>query len=488
MNLASNQIAKPLGSHERFLPNAEEAGRRLIHSWIIYGPKQLNHFDPDSFPTGPLQQVACGVLHAMQEEGVKDLAGLIAYFAGAPEGPRMELIECNQGFAPMPSDCGPDLHKLREFNQAKQFQFLTWELNTTEGQESPRRAEILNQMAKLDAGGEDAGLATQLKIRAFDFDHHPEKPVPLFQLCGMALCTPGNLMNIQALPKAGKSAVVESKIAAIFNGDRQGPDTLGFSAENPKGYALIHFDTEQSRFDHDALIRRAVRRASITRTPEWFVSYSVADLDIRDRRLALRHAMHAAKETHGGIFAVMIDGIGDLCGDPNDSEESFSLVHELHALAITHDCVIITVLHENPGSESGKTRGHLGSQLERKAETNLRLAKDVAGITTIWAERARHCYLPKEQGPCFSWNHEAAMHTSCGTAGEIKSAANREKLQADAVAAFGDTESYRHADLLDAVCAAFDLKERAAKDRVRKWAIEGIIEKNSSGKYIITNP
>jgi hypothetical protein len=35
--------------------------------------------------------------------------------------------------------------------------------------------------------------------------------------------------------------------------------------------------------------------------------------------------------------------------------------------------LIVGVIHFNPGGE--KTRGHLGSQLERKAETNLRLDK-----------------------------------------------------------------------------------------------------------------
>jgi hypothetical protein len=118
----------------------------------------------------------------------------------------------------------------------------------------------------------------------------------------------------------------------------------------------------------------------------------------------------------------------------------------------------------------------------------LRLAKDSSGITTIWAERARHCYLPKEQGPCFSWNDQAAMHTSCGNAREIKSAAIREKMQAEVVVAFGDVDAFRHSDLLDAVCAAFDVKERAAKDRVRKWAIEGVIQKDSLGIYHLSNP
>ena len=45
----------------------------------------------------------------------------------------------------------------------------------------------------------------------------------------------------------------------------------------------------------------------------------------------------------------MIDGVGDLAIDVNDTAESNGLVAELHALAIRFDCPIVCVLHENPG-------------------------------------------------------------------------------------------------------------------------------------------
>lgn len=487
MNPATNQ-----GSHVALEPKALANGIAVIRSAMDYGFVAPIDIPPEQFHPD-LQSTALIVRNATNS-GARQTHGILQYLNETTQPgqtqdlARSKIVDYGDGpFGLNPRDLAPAAAIIREYHLVKSRVHLSSKLlRILEAGEDP--ADVAREILELEAGGTPSNLSSKLESSAFDFDEHPAKPVPLIQLCGMALCTPGNIMNIQALPKAGKSAVVESMIAAIFNGNRQGPDTLGFSSENPKGFALIHFDTEQSRFDHDALIRRAVRRAGILRNPEWFLSFSVADLDIRDRRLALRFIMHEARETYGGIFAVMIDGIGDLCGDPNDSEEAFDLVHELHALAITHDCAIITVLHENPGSESGKTRGHLGSQLERKAETNLRLAKDANGITTMWAERARHCYLPKEQGPCFSWNDHAAMHTSCGTAGEIKSAVNRERLQSDAAIAFGDVDSFRHADLMDAVCVAFDLKERAAKDRVRKWAIEGVILKNALGKYHLANP
>ena len=480
-------LPKALSHHERFLPRAEDAARQLIRSWIENDPKQVNQFDPERMPTGPLVEVASGVLDAMLGDGVKDFGGLLAYFTGAPAGIVAELHECAAGFAPQPSDCGPLLGILEDYDRTRRLDILAHRLkDRLEAGEEP--SAILREIVEFETKGRSTSLATMLASRAFDFDSHPQKPIPIFQLCGKPLFTPGNIGNIQAPPKAGKSAVIEAMIAAVFNGNRQGPDTLGFSAENPQGHALIHFDTEQSRYDHDALVRRAVRRARVTRTPDWFISYSLADLDIKDRRQALRHVMDEAHRKYGGIFAVMIDGIGDLSNDPNDSEESFDLVHELHARAIGHVTAICTVLHENPGSVEGKTRGHLGSQLERKAETNLRLAKDKNGITTVWAERARHCYLPREQGPCFAWNDHENMHTSCGTAGEIKNAANREKMQDEAERSFGDMNALRHVDLVTAISETVPLKERASKLRITSWMAEGIIHKDSSGNYRLGPP
>jgi hypothetical protein len=80
------------------------------------------------------------------------------------------------------------------------------------------------------------------------------------------------------------------------------------------------------------------------------------------------------------------------------------------------------------------------------------------------------------------------MHVSCGTSGELRQAANREKMQADAEKAFGEGESFRHCDLLEVVSDAFDIKERAAKDRIRKWAEEGIIRKDAAGNYHLSKP
>jgi hypothetical protein len=326
-----------------------------------------------------------------------------------------------------------------------------------------------------------------LAARAFDAATVPQRPIPILLLGDKVISTPGNLMNIQAPAKAGKSAVIGAILAAMFNGNRQGADTLGFSADNSEARAVLHFDTEQSRFDHDALIRRAMTRARVDTPPPWFHSYCLTDLATDKRQQVIGCAIEDAAAAHGGIFAIVIDGVADICRDPNNPEEAFGLVDGLHAGAIRHDCAIITVLHENPGSETGKMRGHLGSQLERKAETPLRLAKDPgSGITTIWTDRARHCHIPKEKGTCFSWCDKMKMHVSRGSAGEIKASEKRQKFTEEAEAAFGDASSLSYSALVAAIIQATGLKsEKTAEKRVTTYQAEGIVTKTQGGSYTL---
>ena len=324
----------------------------------------------------------------------------------------------------------------------------------------------------------------QLAERKFDITKVPPPPHPVLKLSGKIICTPKNITNIQALPKAGKSSVVSAILAATLNGNRQGADTLGFSAVNVDDWAVLHFDTEQSPYDHDAMARRAIRRGNVDVPPDWFKSYCLTDLDLYERFQCIVVAMQDAFVAHGGILMVIIDGVADICRDPNNAEESFDLVGKLHAAAIKYDCAIITVLHENPGSDSGKMRGHLGSQLERKAETPLRLQKDLSsGITTMWSDHARHGRIPKDQGTCFEWSDTLGMHVSCGTAGQIKASQKHEKYRDEAEAAFGDAAQLTYTELCDRIIESVPLKESAAKKRVATYQAEGITTKNQDGHY-----
>lgn len=478
-------------------PRAINAGRMILHSAMDYGFKGALDIPVERFPL-ELQEGAAYMRRARKEGKVGYISMIEALLLtdlsqGEKDRIRCEIAQCAGFLSTPPSKMEDTAQIVHDWYLLKLQEEAALDLKKTFETRGDVNEAILRYQ-KLVESGPPPTLRESLRGREFQIDSPPVKPEPVFSLRGLPLCTAGNVSNIQALPKAGKSAVVEALVAATLVGvtgwppEGPVPDTLDFTARNPQEKALIHFDTEQSHYDHHALVRRALERANDCGQPPWLHSYSVADLGVLERMECLRTALKMAEETDGGVMAVLLDGIGDLCTNPNDAEEAFALVAELHTLAIRHDCVFVTVLHENPGSETGKTRGHLGSQLERKAETNLRLAKDAHGITTMWTDRARHCQLNKNSGVCFAWNPEKRMHTGCGTAGEIKRAAARDTMEDEARRVFGEKEAMRHGAILDGIVVELGLKERASKSRIQKWNAEGIVRKDDNGIYHLVSP
>lgn len=238
-----------------------------------------------------------------------------------------------------------------------------------------------------------------------------EKPVPLFTAGGTTICTPGNLTALYSQAKAGKTATIGGMLAATMQLPGAVNDTLGFKASNPAGKAVIHFDTEQSRYDWQQMILTATRRAKLDRPAEWLCSHLLTGLTAPECRMVLDAALTEYAKKYGDIYAVFIDGIGDLVTDVNEPKECNEFVAHLHGLAIKHDCAIINILHLNPTSDA-KGRGHLGSQLERKSESNLMLEKTEDGTTKLYATKQRGKTITKNKALCFKWSDEAQMHVT----------------------------------------------------------------------------
>lgn len=260
----------------------------------------------------------------------------------------------------------------------------------------------------------ESGRAAEVANRAFKIDKQIPKPSPIYMMAGTVVSTPGNLTAIYSQPKTGKSALVGAMIAAAMTSPSLGYDTLQIAGPNYGKLALLHFDTEQSPYDWQQLIKSALKRVKMTEPPPWLMSYTLTGMPAHDCQRFIWAAMKRAKKLFGGIHSVLIDGIGDLVRNPNDEEECFPLVTELHGKAIEYETAIVSVLHMNPGSEI-KGRGHLGSQLERKAESNLTLEKNDEEVTSVWSTRQRGKALTRDKAPSFRYNHDAGMHLSCST-------------------------------------------------------------------------
>jgi phage/plasmid primase-like uncharacterized protein len=280
--------------------------------------------------------------------------------------------------------------------------------------EKPTDFNDLHRLAGLSEVSRQVQRAIpELKIlseRQFNPNIQPPPLRSVYLLDGKTICTPANLSSITSAIKTGKSSALCAMMAASFPKQNEEADLLSFESENPKGLAIVHIDSEQAPDDHWHQIYRMLRRVGLKKPPDWFYSYCLKGLGYKQIRACYVEALRMAADRHGGIHSSVLDGIADLVSDVNDPAECNDFIAHLDDLSICYDCPISGVIHFNPGTE--KTRGHLGSQFERKAETNLRLDK-TNDVTTIWSEKQRRAPIFKGTGPSFRWDDQLQMHVSC---------------------------------------------------------------------------
>lgn len=284
-----------------------------------------------------------------------------------------------------------------------------------------------------DKAEDKPSLLARAYAMAFDPGNVPPEDENCMAIGDYPVAARGNLTAVQGKSKVGKSAVVSAMLAAAQRGQfRADGDTLCFQWQGEAKGAIIHLDTEQSRSDWHTLVRRSVGRSGMPSVSDRLVSLPLVMFARSERLAILEGALARETDKQGGIDAVLIDGIADLCASPNDEAESLELVSQVHALAQKYDCPIFAILHENPGTDQGKTRGHLGSELNRKAFANLRIDKDAETlVSTIYGTDMRKRDLPREHGFCFGWDEAAGMHVFKGRSAGLKAA----QKEAEAVVA-----------------------------------------------------
>jgi len=336
----------------------------------------------------------------------------------------------------------------------------------------------------LEANRPADGLAQRLASRVYSPQVRPPEPTPRFGLAGIPICTPANLTTISAQAKAGKSAAMGAMMASTFADNDA--DCLGFQSTNPSGHAVLHVDTEQCPFDHWEGVQRVARRAGMD-APAWLRSYCLTGFPAAEVRQSIRLLTEQAAKDFGGVHSVILDGTADGTLDVNDPAEANSLVAELHALAIKFDCPILNIIHVNPGSDF-KTRGHLGSQLERKSETNLRLEKDGDGITVIYADKNRRAPIPKATAPRFAWSDQAGMHVSVASQKNSKAEAEKRAMltEAEAVFSAAGISAISYGKFIEFLMREVHASKSTAKRRFNEMLQTQIIRKELLGFYALT--
>ena len=322
-----------------------------------------------------------------------------------------------------------------------------------------------------------------------DFNNPPPVAQMIVSVNDVPLGTQGNLLCITGGEGTGKSNYVAALIAgAVKPENAEGIDTLGVSIEgNPKGKAVLFYDTEQSEVQLYKNVSTLLRRCGRDTMPEWFKAYCLTGMSRKERLKSIVLSMDKFHYQYGGIHLVVIDGIADLIRCANDEAESIAVVEELYRLAGIYNTCIVTVLHFIPNGL--KLRGHLGSELQRKAAAILSIEKDTKpAVSVVKALKVRDgspLDVPLMQ---FAWDKEKAMHAYLGEKPkEEKDRRKEEELVAVARELFSRKRFIGYMELSEELQAAFEVKERTAKSYIRFMREKEIIVKSpdSPNSYML---
>jgi hypothetical protein len=311
-----------------------------------------------------------------------------------------------------------------------------------------------------------------------DFDNPPVKPEPLITINEVTIGAPGNLLCITGSEGSGKTNYLGGIISGAISLDDQGIDTLGAQVkQNLDRKAVLFYDTEQSEDQLYKNLTFILKRSNLQKPPEWFKAYCMVGLSRKDRMQSILQSMDKFYYQFGGIHMVVIDGIADLIDGVNDEEKSVQLVEELFRLAGIYKTLIVVVLHLAPSGL--KLRGHLGSEIQRKAAGILSVEKDddnnSSVIKALKVRDGNPLEVPLVQ---FGWDKEKNHHVYLGE----KSKDFQEQRKVDdltdvAREIFGRKLSLTYQELVVALMDTLSVRDRQAKNYIKYMKDNKIIEK-----------
>ena len=183
------------------------------------------------------------------------------------------------------------------------------------------------------------------------------------------LCTLGNISLIQGQAKSRKTFLI-SYICTALSIDRE---FLKFRGKLPREKSkIIYFDTEQAHYHAKKVQERIYRLSGISTKEEYdnLQFYRLRPYNTKERIAIIEWVINSTPS----LGFVIIDGIRDLVTDINNAEESTLVVGMLMKWSEELKIHILCVLHENKGDRN--SMGHIGTELQNKAESVIRVTKD----------------------------------------------------------------------------------------------------------------
>lgn len=213
--------------------------------------------------------------------------------------------------------------------------------------------------------GANGSLEDLIEANMFDIN---KKPIPNAKICwinGELVGSKGNVLSFTGAAKSRKTVVTNSLIASALSGN----EVLGIDCKIGEGDIVLHIDTEQGHEHYWEGVKRTLSVAGKSEVPSNFKSVFMRPFTTQQRFDSLDILFKKYKPT-----ICVIDGIRDLLMDFNSNEETSKVISEIMRLSHEYNALIVCVIHIT--KTHGNMRGALGTALEDKSETVIKVEKD----------------------------------------------------------------------------------------------------------------
>ena len=276
---------------------------------------------------------------------------------------------------------------------------------------------------------------------------------------------------------SGKSSMCETHCSAAIITELSA-DNMGIEVSAEQ---VLYVDTERSRGHTHESWRRYTRRAGIN--PGDDIPTKVLWKNIRGISTSKERAERLWQEISQlpENSLLLLDGIGDLVADVNDTTACTEMVSRLCAVVHNRNIGALVTLHNNPmGQSKEKARGVLGSELLRKSQSVSIIEKEgeIKKLTTNFV-LGKNRAGSDDIAIYFKWDNEKQMHVSCNPEQVITP--NKLQTQRLAILKMMGEKTWIYTDLKTAIMDDLGKGDRTAERLIRDLTLINKIKKNGSG-------
>ncbi|MDO5614773.1 MAG: toprim domain-containing protein [Cruoricaptor ignavus] len=306
----------------------------------------------------------------------------------------------------------------------------------------------------------------------------PTKQKTIITLKDVAIGLQNSLLGVTGGEGTGKSHYVAAMIAGCLYQGNHAIDLLGLNVTYCDNHAVLFFDTEQSADQLYDNVSTLLKRAQLNAMPSNFKAYCLTQIPRKERMKIIQQCMDIVYYEYSGIHLVVIDGIADLISSANNESESIEMIEELYALAGHYQTCMVCVLHLTPSGL--KLRGHLGSELQRKASAVLSVEQDQTNACSVVLPKKIRKGDPNQLPKIlFRWDAKSGMHRYYGIQKDLEKKDKTTELATLVSPLFRKRAVWEYSELVQEIKTLTGVQERTAKNYILKLKTKELLMADS---------